>query len=259
MTKPIAVQTAKGGKLANPGASSPAPTGASRVTMQKAVLDLYAAEPAPGGSKPGAQIGSIPFQFNPKEVTITKAAKWERKPAKAGKTAGPPEFKGADGSKLTLEMFFDATTTQDGAVVKAVEMLFGCCIPTEQSLSQKKSTPPLVVLHWGHITTFVSYVTSVSAKFTLFTADGMPIRAVCSVALEEMPGEPLKQNPTSGGYDVRRVHRLVAGETLASVAYAEYGDPTQWRPLAAYNGIDDPMRVRVGSTLLLPTPEELAG
>jgi len=99
----------------------------------------------------------------------------------------------------------------------------------------------------------------VSAKFTLFNADGMPIRAVCSVAMEEMPGEPFKQNPTSGSYDVRRVHRLIAGETLASVAYAEYGDPTQWRPLAAYNGIDDPLRLQAGSTLMLPTPEELAG
>ena len=259
MTKPIVIQTAGGGKLPKPGSGSPAKGAGGRVTMQKASLDLYAPEPAPGGAKLGAPLGSIPFQFNPKEVTISKAAKWERKPAKGAKTAGPPDFKGADGSKLTLEMFFDATSTQDGAVVKAVEKLFGCCIPTEQSHSQKKPTPPLVVLHWGNITSFASYVTSVSAKFTLFYADGMPIRAVCSVAMEEMPGEPFKQNPTSGSYDVRRVHRLIAGETLASVAYAEYGDPTQWRPLAAYNGIDDPMRLQAGSTLMLPTPEELAG
>jgi nucleoid-associated protein YgaU len=259
MTKPIVIQTAGKGKLPKPGTASPAKAAGGRVTMQKASLDLYAAEPAPGGSKPGASLGSIPFQFNPKEVTIAKAAKWERKPAKGAQTAGPPDFKGADGSKLTLEMFFDATSTQDGAVVKAVEQLFSCCIPTEKSRVNKKPAPPLVVLHWGNITSFASYVTSVSAKFTLFNADGMPIRAVCSVAMEEMPGEPFKQNPTSGGYEVRRVHRLVAGETLASLAYAEYGDPAQWRPLAAYNGIDDPMRIRAGSTLMVPSPEELAG
>jgi nucleoid-associated protein YgaU len=258
VTKPIVIQTGAGGKLAKPGSSGPGAVATGRVTMQKAALELYAAEPAPGGSKPGASLGSIPFQFNPKEVTIAKAAKWERKPAKGAGTAGPPDFKGADGSKLTLEMFFDGTATQDGAVVKAVEQLFSCCIPTEKSRVNKKPAPPLVVLHWGNITSFASYVTSVSAKFTLFSPDGMPLRAVCSVALEEMPGEPFKQNPTSGGYDVRRVHRLVAGETLASVAYDEYGDPTQWRPLAAYNGIDDPMRVQVGSTLMLPSPEELA-
>ena len=56
-------------------------------------------------------------------------------------------------------MFFDATSTQDGAVVKAVEQLFACCIPTEQSHGQKKPTPPLVVLHWGKVTSFASFVT----------------------------------------------------------------------------------------------------
>ena len=76
--------------------------------------------------------------------------------------------------------------------------------------------------------------------------------------MEEMPDEPFRQNPTSGSANVRRVHRTVAGDTLASVAYAEYGDPTQWRALAAYNGIDDPQRVRTGTTLLLPSSEELA-
>ena len=50
---------------------------------------------------------------------------------------------------------------------------------------------------------------------------------------------------------------VVAGDTLASVAYAEYGDPTLWRPLAAFNGIDDPMRLPLGSALLLPTAAEL--
>jgi nucleoid-associated protein YgaU len=257
--KPIALQTAGGGKLVKPGEVKHERTGKDRVTMQKATLNLYAAEPASGGSTPGKSLGFLEFQFNPKEVTISKAAKWERKPSKGGNTAGPPDFMGADPCKLTVEMFFDATSTQDGAVVEAVEKLFACCIPTEQSRVKKKSAPPLVVLHWGKVSSFASFVTSVSAKYTLFSADGMPIRAVCSVAMEEMPGEPFAQNPTSGSYDVRRVHRLVAGETLASVAYAEYGDPTQWRPLAAYNGIDDPLRLQAGSTLMLPTPEELAG
>ena len=72
-----------------------------------------------------------------------------------------------------------------------------------------------------------------------------------------MPGELFRQNPTSGSYAVRKVHRTIAGDTLAGIAYAEYGDPTQWRPLAAYNGIDDPQRIRPGVTLLLPAPEEL--
>ena len=42
------------------------------------------------------------------------------------------------------------------------------------------------------------------------------------------------------------------GDSLASVAYAEYGDPTAWRAVARFNGIDDPLRCRPGTRLLLP-------
>ena len=260
MAQPIALlSSAAGADLAAPGEGGAAGKPVKgRPQMDKAHLSLYDPSPsANGGGAPGAKRGEVPFQFNPKEVTISKSAKWERKPAKGSKKAGPPEFTGAEPAKMTLEMFFDATGAQDGSVVKAVESLLGCCVATEESVGQKKPSPPLVVLHWGSISSFPAFVTSVSAKFTLFASDGTPIRAVCSVSLEEMPGEQFRQNPTSGSYDVRRVHRTVAGDSLASVAYAEYGDPNAWRALAAFNGIDDPLRMRTGTVLLLPTPEEL--
>jgi nucleoid-associated protein YgaU len=258
--QPIALSSAGGGALVQPGEAAGGGSGLTgRPKMQKAALMLYDAAPAGGGGAPGGSRGSIDFQFNPKEVTIAKTAKWERKTAKGASKAGPPEFNGSEPCKLTVEMFFDAGGAQDGSVVAAVEKLFTCCVPTPESLSSKKPSPPLVVLHWGSVSSFPAFVTSVSAKYTLFSSDGTPIRATCAVAMEEMPADPSRQNPTSGSQDVRRVHRTVAGDTLASVAYAEYGDPAQWRALAAYNGIDDPLRVRLGRTLLLPTPEELAG
>jgi nucleoid-associated protein YgaU len=191
-------------------------------------------------------------------VTIAKTANWKRNPATLAKKAAPAQFIGAEPCKLTVEMFFDATSSQDGSVVETVEQLFSCCVPTDKALGQKKPSPPIVVLHWGPISSFPAFITSVSAKYTLFNGKGLPIRALVSVAMEEQPGEPFRQNPTSGSADVRRVHRTVAGDTLASVAYAEYGDPAQWRALAAYNGIDDPLRMTTGTTLLLPAPEEVA-
>lgn len=257
MTHAIALLNAAS---AGSGLPAPAPSGdRSRPQMERATLKLYDPTPSKSGSggSPGAERGSIAFQFNPKEVTIQKAAKWERKTAKGAKKAGPPEFSGSEPCKLTVEMFFDATGTHDGSVVAAVEKLFSCCVPTEESAGQKKPTPPLVVLHWGKTTSFPAFVTTVSAKYTLFSADGTPIRALCSVALEEMPDEPWRQNPTSGGLSVRRAHKVIEGDTLASVAYSEYGDPQLWRPLASYNGIDDPLRVPPGAVLLLPSPEDL--
>ncbi len=231
--------------------------GAASPNLTRAALELYEAMPVGGGSKPGAAVDRIPFQFNPKELSISKSAKWERKNARGSRSAGPPEFTGADPCKLTLEVFFDATDTMDGSVVARVEQLFACCVPTDDSLSKKKASPPLVVLQWGKVKSFAAFVTSVQAKYTLFTAEGTPIRATCNVSLEEMPGDPLKQNPTSGGHALTSVRTVVAGDSLASIAYREYGDPTMWRPLAAFNDIDDPLRLQLGATLLLPTLDDL--
>ncbi|MGB3256777.1 MAG: peptidase M23 [Ornithinimicrobium sp.] len=266
MVSPIGLKTASPDKKL----STPAPTGtAAALTskssppaqMTRASLKLYDANAAAAGTgaKLGAERDQVEFQFNPKEVTIAKSAKWGRDPNASAQTAGPPEFNGAEPCKLTLEMFFDATATHDGSVVATVERLLACCVPTEESSGKDKPTPPLVMLEWGKISSFPAFVTSVTAKYTLFSADGMPIRAVCSVALEEMPDEAWRQNPTSGGLSARRAHHVIDGDSLASIAYAEYGDPTLWRDVASFNDIDDPLRLPRGSVLLLPAPEDLVG
>ena len=220
---------------------------------------LILSEPSLDGSldKPGPQFGLIHFQFNPKELSLGKAASWARQTAKGNKKAGAPQYLGAMPSKITLEMFFDASGKQDDSVVKRVQQLFDCCAPTPASVQAGKGSPPWVMFRWGQHTEFHAYVASVQAKYTLFTAAGIPIRATCSVTLEEIAGDPPKQNPTSGGLVPRRVHVLVEGDTLAGIAYKEYGNASLWRAVAIVNRIDDPMRLRPGTSVLLPSVTEL--
>jgi hypothetical protein len=238
------------------GAGSPAAQG-GRPKLEHAYLQLH--EPSADGSlaKPGASIGRIEFQFNPKELTLAKSASWARQSGRGNKKSGPPQYNGPQPSKLTLEMFFDATDTQSDSVVKNVEKLFSCCIPTSATHQQNKGSPPWVLFRWGGLTGFLAYISSVSAKYTLFTPSGLPIRATCSVTLEELAGEAPRQNPTSGTPVPHRVHTVVEGDSLAGIAYREYGDPARWRAIARANGVDDPMRLRSGTPLLLPKPEEL--
>ncbi|WP_432947678.1 peptidase M23 [Kribbella sp. CA-253562] len=228
-------------------------------TLAKAYLSVH--EPLPGsgaGAKLGPELDQITFQFNPNELTIAKSARWKSEPARGAKKASPPEFQGAEPGKLSLELFLDATSKMDDSVVKTAEKLFACCVPTDGSLGKNKPTPPLVVFHWGAVSSFPAYIAQVSAKYTLFTPDGTPVRAVCTIQLQEMPIETPRQNPTSGGLRPHRSRILLAGETLATVAYAEFGDPGLWRSLAEVNGIDDPLRLVPGTNLLLPAADELA-
>lgn len=247
--------------MAAPSALSSA-TSTSQASGQakiaRAYLELHQPMPARGGGAvPGGSIDTISFQFNPNELTLTKTARWVAEPARSAQTAGPPEFRGAEPGKLALEMFLDATDSMDDSVVRRVDRLFSCCVPLGDSAQQDKPVPPLVVFHWGAITSFAGYITSVSAKYSLFTMDGTPVRATCSVTLQEMAGDPTRQNPTSGGLVAQRQHRTEVGDSLASIAFREYGDPTSWRAIAALNDIDDPMRVRPGTTLLLPPAGDL--
>jgi hypothetical protein len=239
-------------------ATSVSPSGGSGASLVHAFLELR--EPGTMGSTtPGPPLGKIDFQFNPKELSITKTAKWERKTSRNRKSAGIPEFQGAEPCSMTLEMFFDATDKMDSSVVDAVEKLFRCCVPTDKTHQDQKGVPPWVVFHWGSVAGFTAYLASVAVKYTLFTPGGVPIRGTATVTLKEIAAEPPKQNPTSGALAARRSHTLVAGDTLASVAYAEYGDPTLWRVLAETNGIDDPMRLCPGRTLLVPAGDEVGG
>jgi hypothetical protein len=238
--------------------ATPGGGGQAALKLEHACLQLF--EPSKDGSldKPGGKIGQIDFQFNPKELVVAKSASWARVTGKGSKKSGPPQYKGPQPSKLTLEMFFDSTEKSDSGVVERVEKLFSCCVPTPESRLQNKGSPPWVLFRWGGLTGFLSYIGSVQVKYTLFTASGLPVRAICTVTLEEIAGETPKQNPSSGGLTPRRAHVVVEGDTLAGIAYREYGDPTLWRAVAAANAIDDPMRLRPGTSLLLPATRELA-
>src|SRR5439155_1089908 len=48
------------------------------------------------------------------------------------------------------------------------------------------------------------------------------------------------------------------GDTLQSIATNEYGNPNFWRGLARFNDIDDPLRLKLGTRILVPTREEAA-
>ena len=63
-------------------------------------------------------------------------------------------------------------------------------------------------------------------QFTLFDTDGKPLRATVDVTFQQIkdPTHLAPQNPTSAGAGGERVWRVQAGDTLAWIAYREYGD-----------------------------------
>jgi nucleoid-associated protein YgaU len=222
----------------------------------RAQLDLREPVKDKHGFKPGASLEVLSFHFNPKDYTTALSAGWNFKPTK--KAGAQPEFTGAQLRTLDVEMFLDATDEPDGDVSKTIESLLNTVKPTEKSVSSNTPYPPIVVFSWGTAAPFVGVVKSVSTSLTLFRQTGRPIRATCKVSMQELETTPAKQNPTSGALNSVRTHTVVLGDSLASVANAEYGEPTMWRAIAIANLLEDPFNLRVGHELLLPNVADAA-
>ncbi|MER7789724.1 peptidase M23 [Streptomyces sp. NPDC097640] len=248
-----------GGRGGGRGGAKGGAKGGAGKSLVRASLAIH--QPPVGESTtPGALIKNFTFDFNPSQLTMSRRTTWKATPSAAVRDGSEPEFMGPEPRRLGIDVFLDSSDEPDGnSVLKKAEALFSCCEVTEASLAAKQPSTPWVVFQWGSFSTarFTAYVESVDATYTLFSTTGVPIRATCQVQLHEIPGSTERQNPTSGALTARRVHRLVAGDSLQSLAWREYGDATVWRVIAETNGIDDPSRLEPGSELILPAVEEV--
>jgi phage tail protein X len=228
-------------------------------SLVRASLAIH--EPPVGGSTtPGGLIKTFAFDFNPAQLSLTRRAQWKTTPAQIERDGSVPEFMGSQPREMGVEIFLDSSDEPtSNSVLKKVESLLACCDVTTKSIAAKQPSPPWVVFQWGSFSTarFTAYVSSVEAAYSLFGTTGVPIRATCRLQLHEIPSKTKGQNPTSGALTARRVHRVVAGDSLQSLAWREYGDSAAWRAIAEANGIDDPTRLANGVELVLPAAEEV--
>lgn len=223
------------------------PAATSQQTWTHAILKLI--KPNAGGAE--SPIFELKFPFNPKEFSLTRGAKWEA-PTNAGGTM-PPEYKGPVPASLSVEIFLDETTKDNGDISLIVKKLLGFVNPESDSKSQNKPSAPHARFIWGTAIEFKGYIEQVAVKYTLFRENGNPVRGTVTLTIKEFGAPAARQNPTSGGEPGSRAHPVVAGDTLASIAYAEYGTAAGWRAIADANPtIDDPMRLVPGRSLVVP-------
>src|SRR5580765_7222243 len=100
---------------------------------------------------------------------------------------------------------------------------------------------------------FRCVVESVKQKFTLFSPEGVPLRAALSVGLREyktLDDQLAHLNLTSP--DRTHSHVTQNGDSLSRIAAQYYRSAGDWRLIADANGIEDPRRLVVGAFLRIP-------
>lgn len=225
----------------------------------------------------------VDFQFNPTELSYDKGAQYAEI-AIPGLDSPLQQFVRGNAERLSLDLFFDSTDEKgmgQGAesVTKYTDKIYRLV-----KIEPERHAPPICTFVWndkfpgsslgqpsGPAATgaaggapgasqgnqsrngFKCIVESVKQKFTLFSPEGVPLRATLTVALREYKtlDEQLAQLNLSSP-DRTHSHVLQRGETLAAVAARYYRRPGDWRAIALANAIEDPRRLTPGTFLSIP-------
>jgi len=210
---------------------------------------------------------SYDVQFNPTELTFDKQAQLAEI-AIPGLDAPLQQFVRGNAEKLTLEIFCD--TTDDGMGLGATSVTR----ETDKFYQLVKivpvlHAPPVVTFSWSNEfpgnrvatawgshrrTSFTGVAESVRQRFTMFSPEGVPLRATVTLVLREWrPIEQQLKELNLSSPDRSHRHRLAAGETLSALAARYYQRASEWRRIADENDIEDPRRLVAGRVLTIPS------
>jgi hypothetical protein len=199
----------------------------------------------------------INVQFNPSEYTLTNGAQIAEI-AIPGIDAPVLQFVRGQTQTLSMELFFD--TTQMGMGEDQVTDVRTLTEPVFQlvKIQAKTHAPPRLRFSWGQGLSFRAIVDNIQQKFTLFNPVGIPLRATLTVNFKEyqtLEEQLQRLNLQSADHSKKRL--LKRGDTLALIAYQEYGDSTEWRRIFEdprnLELIPDPRRLQPGVEIVVPS------
>ena len=204
-------------------------------------------------SKDGEPLQPIRVLFNPTSYAITKTVAWTSQSSRAH-NAPLLIFNGGGSRELSLELFYDVTEPIDGQQIDDVRVRTNEVVALTR-IKRDVERPPVIRIAWGDSSQdrfnfpFVGVITSLTQNFTLFSSAGKPLRATLSVKVLESLDWKKDELETDPEFTTRLVKR---GDSLSSITYAVYRDPTRWRVLAEANRIDDPRHLPIGMRLAIP-------
>ena len=161
---------------------------------------------------PGAKISigsldeagiSVDAQYNPKELQIDKSVPWQ-KHNKANANGLQLEFTGAEGRTMSIDLLFDGYE-ENASIQDSVAVLETLATVREPNSSEDDMRRPHhCVVVWGTVmgggdNKFKCVIEQISTKYTMFSQDGIPLRATVTLKLKEAERVSMAAGGDSGG------------------------------------------------------------
>jgi len=201
----------------------------------------------------------FPFRFNPTEIQHGKQNTFAEV-AIPGLVAPPIQYVRGASEKLAFDALVDTSDT-----LADVRSAYVYPIRALMNIDKDLHAPPVINFVWLAPTngadkqllldlSSISWVIeSLNVTYTLFTPDGIPLRAKLAIALKEFTTvEAQAQAFPKSSPDVEKTYAVRRGDTLTSIAETALGGGRRWRAIADANGLSDPRTLSPGRLLLIP-------
>ncbi len=213
---------------------------------------------------------SFEVLYNPQSYTRQKVAVYSPI-SLLGADAPIVQFQSGGWEVLTFDLFFDSVSSGNevgGTIVDKLKFAGNSLLPTIASVidvrdytkkvtkllsvDSDKHRPPELKIEWSSLQ-FKGFLSKCEQRFTRFNERGNPVRAIlaCTFIEHRDVKKLFVANPLNSP-DTTKYHTVRQGDSLWSLAAEEYGDASQWRAIAAANGLSNPRALRPGEMLVIP-------
>lgn len=146
------------------------------------------------GSEDDTALG-IAAHYNPKEIDVAMQTNWTDDGSPQGMVKDKDrdslrdiQYTGAPARTMTLELFLDSNLPENDHVhvETVIERLRRMASPRDEGSELPQwRRPHICLVAWAGKRAFRGVIESMSVKYTMFTREGRPVRAVCQLKMKE--------------------------------------------------------------------------
>ena len=212
--------------------------------VNKLTIKAYADE------KFSSQQGEFTAAINPENLKITSGVDYHTAQG-LGASSTALKYKASLPRVLTFNLLFDGTGVFPGAeedVEKQVNQLKEIMYDFQGNIH----APYYIRVIWGTID-FPGKLTNLALSYTMFQANGTPIRAQAEIAVVEHIEESVRSSRENRqSPDVTHRYEVKEGDTLPAIALKILGDVKYMYEVARANKISNIRKLKPGIQLYIP-------
>ncbi len=202
----------------------------------------------------------IEARYNPEKYSVSKGVQIAEIGI-PGLDSPVLQFVRGQNEKVTMELFFDST--DDGMVDSVTDVrVYTARVYELMKVNPETHAPLRFRIEWFKGKSLFGQGTGVSPwcvlesmteEFTLFSPSGLPLRAKLNVTIREASTAKLQfQETPRHSADRTKLRAVVGRQRISDIAWQEYRDPRQWRPIAEKSDLDNPCLLTPGMVLKVP-------